>query len=769
MQNRFKLPLAFNGNVVFIALLAAWYFMPDYHPKLLFSDWQQIGEATIKREDIAQRVSNFYTYILAFFGTGIVTAFLAGLSIFKTPEKLRPWYNVLSFCGALLTLSAFWLPELLHVAWGILLIEALTLPFHRRLEKQSYVVIRLLTSLLLCLLVWQQFTFIFPEKPNPLLNTAVLTFCYVSCLWFLPKTPISSFLQIIQRFWPVFFLALVPFLAVEFRYFIQIRFDTLSAPLFLWCVLASLVALVCLATRKIKISASRALTLSALLLSCGFVIHQFYIPYGPAPTEMYELANRILPLQELHFFRTVPLLEKASSHFVSDYGFGLIYQALFGYHGLDFLVFDILEYILWIVAVFLLVWKLSRSRAMATMVCIAFPFTDAIFSLYYMPALIPFLALLRLQKRDTVQNRWIFGLSAVLLVPWRADLTVAYLPALMLCTLLVLSDKRLHPFKWILQMGLSIVLFGLICLGLSILADIPWVNNLKASIDYLISSQSYGLQFMGDENHFQWKAHHLLLPLITASVALYAFTAYWKNSETPKRSVLLTLLFLSVFSIINIPRGLVRHGFAESTDNFLLSLSLISIPFVALLQLKHTAQQRTIFALSIWAVLAIWIRFPERLPASVPLSAMVEAKFNAREIGRHTELQRFSTDTAFYTKQIEPIASFLKSELKEGETFFDFTNTPMLHYYAEKEVPSFFYQNPQNVHSASLQDDWIARFPKWNCTLILFKHDPANWWDATDGVSNEMRHALMANYFRRNYRFYTKTGGYEIWKRKAKR
>jgi hypothetical protein len=357
----------------------------------------------------------------------------------------------------------------------------------------------------------------------------------------------------------------------------------------------------------------------------------------------------------------------------------------------------------------------------------------------------------------------------VLLVPWRADLTVAYLPALLLCTLLVLSGKRLHPFKWMLQMGLSIVLFGLICLSLAMLADIPWVNNLKASLDYLISSQSYGVLFMGDENHFQWKVHHLILPLITSSVALYAFIAYWKNSETPKRRVLLTLLFLSVFSIINIPRGLVRHGFAESTDNFLLSLSLISIPFVALLHVKHSAQQRTILALSIWAVLAIWIRFPERLPVSVPLSAMVEAKFNAREIGRHSELQRLSTDTAFYTKQIEPIASFLKSELKEGETFFDFTNTPMLHYYTAKEVPSFFYQNPQNVHSASLQDDWIARFPKWNCPFILFKHDPPNWWDATDGVSNEVRHGLMANYIRRNYRFYTKTGGYEIWKRKAKR
>jgi hypothetical protein len=769
MQNRFKLPLAFNGNVVFCALLAAWYFMPDYHPKLLFSDLQQIGEATMKREDIAARVSNFYTYVLAFFGTGIIASLLAGISVFKTPEKLRPWYAALSFCGSLLTLSAFWLPELLHVAWGILLIEALTLPFQYRLAKQTFPLIRLFTILLLCLLVWQQFTFIFPEKPDALLHTALISFSYVSCLWFLPKISISSFLHIIQRFWPVFFLALVPFKAVELRYFIQVRFGIDSAPLFLWCVLVGLVGLLCIATRNFRISASRALTLSALLLSCGLVIHQFYVPYGPAPTEMYELANRILPLQELHFFRTVPLLEKASSHFVSDYGFGLIYQALFGYHGLDFLVFDILEYIVWIALVFLLVSKLSRSRAMATMVCIAFPFTDAIFSLYYMPALIPFLALLRLQKRDTVQNRWVFGLSAVLLVPWRADLTVAYLPALMLCTLLVLSNKRVHPIKWVMQMGLSVVLFGLICLGVSMMANIPWVDNLKSSLDYLISSQSYGLLFMGDENHFQWKVHHLLLPLITAAVGLYAFTAYWKISETPKRRILLTLLFLSIFSIINIPRGLVRHGFAESTDNFLLSLSLISIPFAALLHVKHSAQQRTIFALSLWAILAIWIRFPERLPALVPLSAMVEAKFNAREIGRHNALQRLSTDSAFYAKQIEPIVTFLKEELKEGETFFDFTNTPMLHYYAAKEVPSFFYQNPQNVHSASLQDDWIARFPQWDCPLILFKHDPPNWWDATDGVSNEVRHGLMANYIRRNYRFYTKTGGYEIWKRKAKR
>jgi hypothetical protein len=91
----------------------------------------------------------------------------------------------------------------------------------------------------------------------------------------------------------------------------------------------------------------------------------------------------------------------------------------------------------------------------------------------------------------------------------------------------------------------------------------------------------------------------------------------------------------------------------------------------------------------------------------------------------------------------------------------------MLHYYAEKEVPSFFFQNPQNVHSMTLQQDWTSRMQGWKVPLVLFRHDPPDWWDATDGVQNEMRHCIIALYIRKNYRFETKVGGYEIWKRKS--
>lgn len=101
--------------------------------------------------------------------------------------------------------------------------------------------------------------------------------------------------------------------------------------------------------------------------------------------------------------------------------------------------------------------------------------------------------------------------------------------------------------------------------------------------------------------------------------------------------------------------------------------------------------------------------------------------------------------------------------LGEGETFFDFSNTPMLYYYLEKEVPSFFFQNPQNVHSMTLQEDWVRRMPEFKVPVVLFRHDPPNWWDATDGVPNTLRHAIMSRYLQRHYRFDRTAAGYEIW------
>ncbi|MEZ5172115.1 MAG: hypothetical protein R2850_01030 [Bacteroidia bacterium] len=88
----------------------------------------------------------------------------------------------------------------------------------------------------------------------------------------------------------------------------------------------------------------------------------------------------------------------------------------------------------------------------------------------------------------------------------------------------------------------------------------------------------------------------------------------------------------------------------------------------------------------------------------------------------------------------------------------------MLYYYAEKPVPSFFYQSPQNVHSIDMQKQWVEELTNENIPIVLMRHVPESWWDKTDGVTNEIRHYPVFEYLYRHYCFAEEKYGYEIWK-----
>ncbi len=765
-MNMSAFPLRFGWQVVFHALLVALFLVPEMHPQLEYTNFNQIGEATLKRIDIPARLGSFYQYLIGFIIVLLISTVLSGLQFFRLPQKLEAYNKSLSAAGIVLTISTFWNEAFLFPACWILSLQLLVWIFKKSLTKQAFPALTLHVSIFLSLLVWLNFNWIYPDQAEFGLQLFMLLVSTGSLMYLQVNGTFDGSKKLLSNTLPLFFTAIFPFIITELRYFLQIRFQMSASPDFLF--LLGLVLLIAFSfwRRKFIISLNRSFQIAALLVVSGFAIHQFYVPYGEAPQEMYEMANRVLPLMEYHYFQVVPLLEKASSHFVSDYGFGLIYQALFGYHGLDFLIFDVLEMILWICLVYVLVKKLSRSIMFAFFVAVLFPFTFATFSNYYLMALLPLFAFLLLMRQNTVINRWLFGISLVLLIPWRADLSVAYLVAMIGVIAVVYLTRKLKSYHWVVPtilvaLGMAIT-FWTVCL----MNDIDWMKNLRAILDYLSSSQSYGLDFMGDEQTTAWKLHHLLLPLMSAIVLIYSLLKIVKTKGKSAAEPWIITFFISIFVLVNFPRGLVRHGFAESTDNFLLSLGFVVIPYAIIRGAKIQKLNANVLLMASWALMSVWMRFPERLPETTGFTAAFANPVKSNFVGKHHEKRRYTENEQFKAEKINKIVEYLRSSLKDGETFYDFSNTPMLHYYAEKEVPSFFFQNPQNVHSMTLQQDWTSRIQSWKVPLVLFRHDPPNWWDATDGVQNELRHGIIALYIRQKYQFETKVDGYEIWKRK---
>jgi hypothetical protein len=117
----------------------------------------------------------------------------------------------------------------------------------------------------------------------------------------------------------------------------------------------------------------------------------------------------------------------------------------------------------------------------------------------------------------------------------------------------------------------------------------------------------------------------------------------------------------------------------------------------------------------------------------------------------------------FNKTEINPIHSFINQHLKKKETFLDFSNSPMLYYYTNRNVPSYFCQNLQNTIDDYLQIEQLKQLKKQQVPLVVFSNYPKNWFDATDGVPSEMRHYMLASYIFKKYKPLGIVGKRSIW------
>ena len=324
--------------------------------------------------------------------------------------------------------------------------------------------------------------------------------------------------------------------------------------------------------------------------------------------------------------------------------------------------------------------------------------------------------------------------------------------------------KRLQ-WKFIIPTLISTSTLAILLLIIAELKNIDWTLNLKTTIQYLLSEQSYGLSNLGNTSSSQFIFQHFILPAIVALLSVSILIKLVKSKT--KSGIYIALFYLGIFYLINLPRGIVRHGFAEGFDNFLLSFApLIILSSIFLFVNIRTGKKQILFIAATF-IFCLFIRHPERVPENSIINNAFASKLKANTIPLKLSERRLTIDSVQLAETIS-LARYLRNQLNENETFLDFGNTPMLYFYAEKPVPSFFYQSPQNVHSIKLQEDWLKRLSSFDVKLVLLKHAETSWWDATDGVPNEIRHYKISNYLFKNYFPEKEVYGYDIWKKKTK-
>ena len=758
----------FSPTALFYALWLSSLFLPNMHPALFPDGANQIGEASMQGIDIADRVAGIYRFIFFFPASWMFANFIFSQKFFQPHSLYHSFNSTISKAGCVQVIAGLFVPALLPLA-SLFAAVHIGIFISGKLPRKSVHTLSAPLAAAWTLIFWLNLIWWLPEPLPAVMHFLIWTSVFSGILTLIEQRFTLNIEQLLIWALVFSFSVFSPLIVTELQYFILLHTGTNVAPVLLSILYLLLLLLVKVILQKRNLlHVSRPLMFKRiwLIIACGLGIQTFYQPYGTAPAELFELANRATPLMEMHFFQVMPLLSKASSHFVSDYGFGILYEALYGYQGLDFLVFDVFENLIWIVVSYLLIHAITRKTLLAFYFVALFPFADAALSPYYILALIPLLILIAAWKNPAPRQAWFFGISVVLLMPWRADLAFALVFCLVGVLAISIWLKKIQ-FRFLLPMFISAIVFGMLLLGICLYKDIDWLRNLQCSIDYLSSSQSYGLTNMGDEHSISFVWQHFLLPLLVIA-CLWIALKEMLHRETPSRALIpwLIVLFLGIFYLVNLPRGIVRHGFAEGYDNFLSSFAFFLIPLTIAIQLPFRDAGRWMTWLGMLFVVMLFLRFPQRQPEPALMLAGINRPVHLSTLPTHLG-QRLKINTAAISPDVLQLAQFLRNTLKSEETFLDFGNTPMLYFYAEKEVPAFFYQSPQNVHSLSLQKDWINRLEHYNVPILLFRHAPHNWWDETDGVPNELRHCLMAEYFYAQYSPWKIDFGYEIWKKKT--
>lgn len=505
----------------------------------------------------------------------------------------------------------------------------------------------------------------------------------------------------------------------------------------------------------------------------GMVLMAFYDPFQSPSVELFELANPANAQMRFWWFGEWPFLDYMSSHLLSEQWYGFLFHQFHGYDGsLSFMVFDVLNLILVFVLGYWFLKRTLNNSYAAWLFLLLFPFP---FIFLCRPLALVLLIFLLIDK-CRIRPKWYFCLYAAIGVLfsifWRLDVGVSVLYALVVFLPVILIKEKHGPlfknllksFVWVLfGLGLTVLIFGLI-FNFNYLK-----TNFLDALNYIAGSQAHGYAVIADETSNGFFLMYLFMPFIAVLAVVFGVRQYFRSEENyaGRYAPGLAAVFLLLIYLVNMPRGLVRHGLAEGHDTFLTATFYIGMSLMVWVLVKGKLKASAFEVCFSFGLLAVvlfkvypWPNHHQVAHSALVKSTLADLDFEFHE---NNETQRFHDQKP--PNPFPELTTFLDNELWPNQTFYDFSNTPMMYYHLQRPVPSFFCQPLQNTIT-----DWqqLNQLKKWNETLIpvvVYASCPRTWFDATDGVPNALRQYLLAEKIYRDYRPFGVFDGKSVWLR----
>lgn len=583
---------------------------------------------------------------------------------------------------------------------------------------------------------------------------------------------------------PLCLLPLLVFFAVEIGIYQRITAERFVSVKWIFVLLeAATFGAFWLVIRKRKIPYSTQQLINyciGFFAVLGTFLFVSYRPFFEQPTELFELANSANAQLKLFRFHELPLIDFMSSHLLSEQFYGIIYHFIFGYSGtLDFLAYEFMSLLIFGSITYFFLVRLFKSGGYVVLFLLAYPYLAAFINAHLIISVVLLHQSVRIIHAQTIRNYTVLFLLVPLLLAWRLDTGVAALTALIFfLPVYFYSTKTRFLFPpFFRALALALLLFSLVLTTIIAFKGANYIlGNFTQALHYISANQAHGYSTVAIQFPQQFYSFHLLFPLIALAgiiSASYLLRHTTKTDNEFSRNSFLSAIFLFLVYLANYQRGIVRHGFMEGNDSILSSLFFLAvILFILPFFTQFNSFQRFIgfFGLGFVTVFSLSY-FPMNNSA-----AMVNTLLQAppiRQLDTSLKQENFAgrmhKNAAFERETYADLHAFLDKHLSANQTFLDFSNTPMLYYYCQRNVPSYFCQNQQNTVDDYLQLEQLKRIPLADVPVVVFSNAPKTWFDATDGVPSEMRYYLLAQHIFKYYKPYGIIGKHSIWGLKTKK
>jgi hypothetical protein len=756
---------------------------------------RMIGIATLQDVNVGARVSLFYKSILVFFG-----AFLAFISlayvIFRKREKIllakeTQIINYVSLVGIFLFLfkvfesDVYETLELIYFLHKLLLFSLVLRSVIFRQNNISVYLFAIITcvSFACYFFIADIFRFAGAQNNPDFYITAfiVSALLLIGLNMYFSKNPLEKRGQqlplLLYSLQPLIILPLLSILKDEIYLVLKANHITFSNALPVY--IALMVILISFSFFRLKKGLKKEPPNEKEQLSKRYfpwlifsmVAYIFYNHTTENYDEMFESGNVYLPLMEYKLFGTLSPVEKLNTHLLSDYFFSSIYVFFNGLKVNEITLYDFLLFPISYSLYYFLIRFITKSEFIAVFCLLLFPFAEPMLPEGFCFAVLALFSLVKLlTSGQTLKNYFFYCGIILFLVLWRID--IGYTIFLTMPLLLLFYHFRDNAFRiqWKLLFR-SIAYFAgflILVLGsISLYRHINLFDKFLYFINYCFSAQSYGYHTIGSIDSAPFKMHYFIFPalvIILIIVMVVQFNAL--NKTRSQRITYLSILFICAFYLVNFNRGLIRHSLAEGGDGFTSSFIYIILPAIPfLLSRNQSATGKSILFFSAAFILISVYRVPTAKGQKSTFEKFQNKITRSKPVDLSKIYERYDTLPGKPDMKHKAFSDFIKKNTKPDETFIDFSNRPMLYFFAKKPTPSWFYQNPLCIQNDFLQDRFISDLQDYRTPYLVFSGVNDNGFDKMDNVPNCLRHYKMAEYFYNHFKPYVIVDNLCIWKR----